>query len=119
MAILKKPGIVTVVELNFQVTLARCTFVHFQLLCCRMAYIWKIAPNWAGFMKKKLFFALHSSKPKKKNRSYTLFHRKCAHLLRSQLLRHYSTKNWQIRHMTGTTISFIDGSCNHNVGAAI
>jgi len=36
---LKKPGIVTVVELNFQLTLASCTFVHFQPLCCRIAYI--------------------------------------------------------------------------------
>jgi len=61
MAKLKKPGIVTAVELNFQLTLASCTFVHFQPLCYRIACIWIIAPNWAGFVTKKGFFSLYSS----------------------------------------------------------
>jgi hypothetical protein len=69
MAKLKKPGTVTVVELNFQLTLASRTSVHFQPLCCGIAYIWIIAPNWAGFMTKKLFCTPFQQK---KNRTFYL-----------------------------------------------
>ena len=68
---LKNPSIVAVVKLNFQLTLATCTFVHFQPLCCRIACIWITAPNWAGFMTKKCF--LHSILPaRKKHRTFYL-----------------------------------------------
>jgi len=72
MAKLKKPGIVTVVELNFQLPLASCTFVHFQPLCCRIAYIWIIAPNWGGFVTKTRF-SLHSILPARKKTGHTFY----------------------------------------------